>query len=117
MPKLQTAIRQEIDRLLKDGITADELKNAQQGYLQRQQVGRTRDSQLAAMLEKTMLTGRTMQFTADIEAKIGKLTEKQIQTALKKHINPKRLFVAEAGDFTKKPPAKTGKKKATTSRK
>jgi zinc protease len=117
MPKLRMAIRQEIDRLLKDGITATELKNAQQGYLQRQQVRRTRDDELAALLEQTMLTGRTMQFTADIEAKIGKLTERQIQTALKKHIDPQRLFIAEAGDFTKKPATKTGNKQPTTSRK
>jgi zinc protease len=108
MPKLQTAVRQEIDRLLKDGVTEKELDIAKRGYIQRQQVSRTNDAQLAALLEANMLADRDMSFTAAIERKIGQLTAKQVAEAMRKHIKPNGLFIVEAGDFSKKPATKAG---------
>lgn len=110
MPKLRTAVRQEIDRLLKDGVTEQELEIAKRGYIQRQQVTRTNDGQLASLLEANMLADRDMSFTAAIEQKIGKLTEKQVVAAMRKHIKPDSLFIVEAGDFSEKPAPKTPKK-------
>ena len=40
-----------------------------------------------------------MKFVADFEERVQKLTVEDVNAALKKHIDPKRLFVVMAGDF------------------
>ena len=42
-----------------------------------------------------------MQFQADLEQKIQALTPDAVVTALRKHVDPKRLSVVTAGDFAK----------------
>ncbi len=42
--KLETAVREEIDRARKDGFTADEVAAAKSGWLQSQQVSRSQDA-------------------------------------------------------------------------
>lgn len=97
--KVSQAIREELDRLLKDGVTSEELDQARRGYLQQQQVGRTRDGSLASLLDDTAYTGRTMAYYADLEKKISSLTPEQVQQALRKYVDPDRLVVVTAGDF------------------
>src|SRR5262249_31347648 len=50
MEKVQIAIDEEVDLLLKNGVTADELALAQRGYLQQHEVERTNDTSLAKIL-------------------------------------------------------------------
>lgn len=101
MSKVEVAVREEIERLLKDGPTADELKKAKEGYLQRQEVSRTDDGTLAQQLNTTLLTGRTMEFARDQEAKIAALTVEQVTATLRKYVDVKKLHVVTAGDFAK----------------
>lgn len=99
--KVRAAIKEEIDRLQKDGITPEELVSAKKGYLQQQQVGRTRDGRLAGALSSSLFVGRTMQFTADQEAKVSSLTVDEVNAAIRKYLSHDKLFVAMAGDFDK----------------
>jgi zinc protease len=96
------AINEEIAKLLKDGVNQTELENAVKGYLDGQKNSRTSDAALAGLLEQTSRTGRSLQFTAAIEAKIKALTPEQVNAALRKHIDPAKLNVVHAGDFEKK---------------
>ncbi len=105
-PKVVTAIREELDRLLKNGITADELERAKSGYLQQLQVSRTRDSSLASTLCDTAHVGRTMNYYADLERKITALTPEQVNETLRKRLDANRLVVVTAGDLR---PAAEGK--------
>lgn len=99
--KVETAVREEIETLLKNGPTEEELKKAKEGYLQRQEVSRTDDATLAQQLNTTLLVGRTMAFTRDQEAKIAALTAEEVTEALRKYVDVKRLHVVTAGDFAK----------------
>jgi len=101
VPKVRVAIREEMDRIRKDGITKDELQKAIASYIESQKVSRTNDSSLAMLLERNAEADRTMQFTADFEAKIRSLTVQQVNKAIRKYIDPKQLFIAAAGDFSK----------------
>jgi predicted Zn-dependent peptidase len=47
--------------------------------------------------------GRTLEFQAKFEKKIGELTREQVLEAAKKVLLTKRLVVVTAGDFAKKP--------------
>ena len=100
--KVAAGVDEELARLLRDGVKPDELQKAKTGYLQQQQVMRTTDAMLAASLAENIYLGRTMKFQADLEENIKKLTPDAVDTALRKHLDPKRLSVVTAGDFGKK---------------
>jgi zinc protease len=98
-PKVHEAIQDELKKLLENGITAEELEAAKAGYLQEQQVQRTEDRAIVQTLESYAFIGRDMKFVAEFEDKISKLTVEEVNAALKKHIDPQRLFIVQAGDF------------------
>jgi zinc protease len=99
MDRVVQAIREELVKLQKDGITAQELQRAQQGFLQSQEVSRTEDPHLARVLEDTAHSKRTMAYYANLEDAIRKLTPEQVIAAFRKHINTDHIFIATAGDF------------------
>lgn len=101
-PKVDAVIKEELDKLLKSGVTADEVARAKKGYLQSQHVQRTSDGQLAGLLGSTLYVDRTMKFYAEQEKQIESLTGEQIVAALRKYVDPKRLVVVTAGDFEAK---------------
>jgi zinc protease len=97
--RVEKAAREELERLLRDGVSAEELANAKQGYLQSQKVARSTDPALVGMLSNLRHLGRTMAFQAEVEDKIQALTPDQVQAAMNRHIDPKKLIVVTAGDF------------------
>ena len=97
--KVTSGIQEELARLLKEGVTAQELNAARDGYLQRQEVARTEDPNLARVLEDTLYTNRTMDYYTVMEQRIRSLTQDDIAEIWKKHIDPKKFFTAVAGDF------------------
>jgi len=109
------AIREELARFLKDGITEKELRSAQSGYLQRQESSRANDARLVGLLAATLHADRTMKYTAGLEQNIRSLTTAKVAEAIRRRIDPKTLFIALAGDFAAKPPT-TGKKKPGTTK-
>ncbi|REK12908.1 MAG: insulinase family protein [Planctomycetota bacterium] len=101
MDKVSTAIREELDRLLADGVTPSELAQAKQGYLQQQQVSRTSDATLAAILTENLEADRTMAFYGDLEKRISSLSPEQVLKALRTYVDPNKLVIVDAGDFAK----------------
>jgi zinc protease len=121
MDKVETAIREEIEKLLAEGATQEELDAAQKGYIERQTVERSDDKQLAAILTSTSYLDRTMSFYEKQEKAIQSLTTQQVHQALKKWIQPAHIAVVEAGDFqkaaaTEKPAASEKPEKNMTSK-
>ncbi len=103
--QVQTAIQEELTKLVENGITQQELDEAREGYLKEQQVRRTNDRSLATMLEAYAFIGRDLNFVASFEDKIRALTVEEVNAALKKNLKPERLFIVAAGDFAAKAPA------------
>ncbi len=97
--KVNTAINEELARLLSGGVTQAELDKAKQGYLQQQQVARTNDATLATVLAEGLFVDRTMAYYTDLEQKITAQTPQQVLDVLKKRIDPQRLVIIDAGDF------------------
>ena len=100
--RVEKAAQEELDRLLGNGVTKEELDKAVQGYLQSQKVGRSSDTALAGILSNLRHLGRTMVWQAELEKKIEALTPDQLRTALRRHIDPKKLVIVAAGDFETK---------------
>ncbi len=99
--RLVAVIREEIDLLLKDGITAAELENAKQGFLQSEQLERTQDSTLANVLASTIFANRTMTYYDKFEKELNQLDIESVNAALRKYIEPDRFVIVTAGDFAK----------------
>ena len=99
--KLEVAFKEEIDKALKDGFTADELKAAKSGYLQSRQVNRAQDAGLATSLSNNLYVNRTMQWDAEFEKNVEALTPEKVKAAMQKHIDYSKFTIIKAGDFSK----------------
>ena len=100
--KVVAGVNEEVDRLLRDGVTAVELKAAKAGFLQQEEIERATDSRLSRILAEDLYVGRTMEFQADLDRKLRDLTPEAVNAALRKILDPKKLTVVTAGDFKKK---------------
>jgi zinc protease len=103
MEHLAKDVREELDKLLQDGVTADEVEKARQGYLQAEKVGRSSDAALAGLLSGLTHLSRTMAWEAGFDKNIDSLTADKVTAAMKKHIDPKKLVIVQAGDFETRP--------------
>ena len=86
--------------LVAKGISDEELEQAKKGYLQSLAVQRTTDGSILGLLSSSTYEKTTMADQEKYEAAIRQLTAKQVGQALKKHIDPKRLLIITAGDFS-----------------
>ncbi|HLX22628.1 MAG TPA: pitrilysin family protein [Usitatibacter sp.] len=99
MSKVVSAMREEIDRALRDGFTDAEIVSAKSGILQARVQNRAQDGTLAGAWVANMHLGRTFQWSKDFEAKVLALTPAQVSAAFRKYVDPKRLSIVTAGDF------------------
>ncbi len=75
--KVQLGFSEEIDRLIKDGITQEELDNAINGWVQGQTVSRAKDRELSSLINNNIYYHRTMDFQKNLEKNIKKLKIKK----------------------------------------
>jgi zinc protease len=99
--KLEAAFKEEIERVLKDGFTAEEVVSAKSGYLQSQRTSRAQDPSLASRLASYLFLKRTLDWDGQMEQKIGALTPDQILAALRRHLDLSKMTIVKAGDFAK----------------
>ena len=99
LAKVKAAVAEEMSRLVKDGVTEQELADAKSGMLQNNLINRSQDASLAAALNGQLFQGRTMKFVADNEAKITVATVAEVNAAIVKYMDPAKLVHVYAGDF------------------
>ena len=99
--KLEKAFREEIERASKDGFTSEEFEAARAGWLKSQKVGRTNDASVASRLNQYLFMGRNMNWDADFENRVDKLTVADVNAAVKKYLDYSKMIVVKAGDFNK----------------
>ncbi|MBW7932646.1 MAG: insulinase family protein [Gemmatimonadaceae bacterium] len=102
--RLESAFGEEIGRWVKEGVTADELEKAKQAWLQARLQARARDAELVNRLSQQSFQGRTMAFDQTLEDRVAKLSLDEVNSAIKKFVNPAKFVVVKAGDFKGKPP-------------
>ncbi|MDB5240495.1 MAG: peptidase protein, partial [Spirosoma sp.] len=101
--KFSKAFREEVEKMVKDGVTDDEVKAAKSAMLQEKQVERSQDGILARRWSQylTRNEGRTFAYDANLIKKIESLTPQQVNAALKKYLKYDKLVMVQAGDFEK----------------
>ena len=102
--RLETAFREELDRVLKDGFTAEEVDKAKQGWLQQQLQNRSSDGFLVSLFSQQAVSGRTMTYNTQFEKWVADLTPNDVNGAMRKYIDQSKITIVKAGDFKNHPP-------------
>jgi len=97
--KLETGMREEINKAVKDGFTAAELEDGKKAYLQERQLERSQDNLLAQNLASNLFLGLNMQHSTEVEKKISALTVSDLKTAMQKYLAYEKMVRVFAGDF------------------
>ena len=95
------AVREEIDRMLKEGFTAKEVDDARNGLLQQRALTRSEDAALAGAWTAFRDVDRTFVFSQAFEERIRSLTPADLLAAVRRHIDPGKMTVVIAGDAKK----------------
>ncbi len=101
LEKLEAAFKEEINRVILEGFTEEEVSAAKSGWLQNRNVSRAQDNYLASTLNGNLFLKRTLNWEQELEEKIAGLTIEQIHEAMKRHIKLENISMVKAGDFTK----------------
>ena len=101
--RVVAAFREEVDKALTWGFTAEEVEAAKRGYLDGAQRQRSDDRAVASLLNISLFLDRTMEFVAQQEAAIEALTPDDLLAAMRRHIDPEKTSIFRAGDFANKP--------------
>jgi len=99
--KVEAATREELQRAIDGGFTAEEVAAAKSGWLQSRKVDRSEDGGLASTLAQRDYDDHTLAYDADLEKKVAALTPAEIQEALKRNFDLSQLSIVKAGDFKK----------------
>jgi zinc protease len=96
---LESAFREEIAKVLKDGYTEKEIEEAKKGIIQNGQVMRAQDGAVMDKLSNYQLFGRTFKYDAEFENRIKALTNNDILAAMRKYVVPEKISIVKAGDY------------------
>ena len=99
--RVETDVREELDRLLKNGFEDKEVEEARQGVLQSRLLARSDDAAVAAAWVSNLDLGRTFAFSQQLEEKLRALTADQMTQVLRRYIDPQQLTIVIAGDSRK----------------
>ena len=99
--RLTRAFDEEIARVLKSGVTAEELSKAKNGWLQEYAQERSNDDELASQIAAHDELHRTFKYDADLERRVRDVTIAQVNAALRKYLVPSSFTKVRAGDFDK----------------
>ncbi len=99
--KADKAALEELEKIIKEGVSAADLQAARKALLQDQQRERGSDSSLLTTLSTGLYLGRTMDYYAKQEKAIAALPLDAVNRALRTYLVPGRLIIIRAGDFQK----------------
>jgi zinc protease len=99
--RLDSALHDEINKILTSGFTADELAKTKAGWLQERKTELGSDEDLASLLASYMEQGKDLDFYISFEDKAGALTLEQVNAVVRKYIRPDKLILVYAGTFEK----------------
>jgi zinc protease len=100
--RFEQAVREELDRMLKDGLSEKEIADAKNGLLQERLMGRSADGTVASAWTSYLDLGRTFtSYSLAFEDRIRSLTPAEVNAALRRHVDPAKMTVVVAGDASK----------------
>ncbi|HEU4904314.1 MAG TPA: pitrilysin family protein, partial [Flavisolibacter sp.] len=99
--RIDTALRQEIDKAIKGGFTKDELEKSVGSLLEQNKTSLGSNEFLANLLRSYLRDERDLADFLQFENKVKALTPNAVNAALRKYFDPSKLVIIYAGDFAK----------------
>lgn len=99
--KAEVALYEEIDRVLKDGFTQQELDEAKKGFIEYRAVNRSQDNLIAYHWVNMMNEGEDWSEAQKRDENVRNMTLEQVNAAFRKMVNRNALTVVLAGDQKK----------------
>ena len=98
--KLVASAREELEKSLKEGFTADEVEKAKTAWLQSRFQVRAEDRSLVGMMLLRSEFGMTFDsWDGDIERRTAKLTVADVNAAWRRYVSAQKVAWVVAGDF------------------
>ncbi|MFL9922872.1 pitrilysin family protein [Herbaspirillum lusitanum] len=101
LDKVDAAVKDELQRVVREGFTQEELDRAKSGILQQRNQARAQDGSIATGWTALLDLDRDFLWQQQMDERIAALTLAQVNTALRRHIDPARISVAIARDEVK----------------
>jgi zinc protease len=100
--KVETALIEELEKVLADGFTQEEFDAARQGWLEGRQLSRSQDGNLAGALAQNLYFDRTFQFDQELEYRVRTITLNEVNQAIRDRLDLKKMTIVKGGDFANK---------------
>lgn len=97
--KVEAAFKEEVEGLLKEGLTQKELDDAKQSLLNYRRLSRAQDGNLAGALASNLKLKRTFAISQKVDDQIAAATLEQVNAAMRKHLKPGTFVFGFGGDF------------------
>lgn len=99
--KVEHAYQDELQRALASGFTAEELAAAKTGFQQTRQLRFADDGGIASALMAHLYINRDLFWDEKFDQAIQSLSSEQIKTVMSRYIDPGKMILVQAGDFSK----------------
>lgn len=97
--KVEQGVREEVARVLKEGVTQQEVESARQALLNFRRLGRAQDAQLAGQLATNLYLDRTFAISQKVDEEIARLNAEEVNAALRRNLHPELFVTGVGGDF------------------
>ncbi|WP_034298695.1 pitrilysin family protein [Herbaspirillum sp. RV1423] len=104
LDKVDAAIREELQRLVREGFTQEELERAKSGIRQQREQARAQDDTVSNGWVDLLDLDRTYAWAAQLDRRIAVLTLDQVNEAMRRRIVPEKMSVVIARDESKAKP-------------
>ncbi len=101
-----TSTRREIEKWWKEGVTPAELAARKTNMIGSYQVGLSTTEGMGNAMLQTVNRGKPLSWLDDYPRMIQALTAEQVNAAIRRHVDPQKLVLVEAGTFEATPAVK-----------
>jgi len=98
--RVEAALIEELERVIAEGFSQEELDAAKQGWLESRQLSRAQDGNLAGGISQNLYFDRSFAFDAELEEQVRALTLADVDQAVRDRIDLSKLTIVKAGDFS-----------------
>ncbi len=109
--RLDSALRQEVDKAIKGGFTQDELSKSITSWMEQNKSSLGVNENLAGIIRSFLQNDRDLIQYTEFENKIKALNTEAVNAALRKYFDKAKLVMVYGGDFEKGKTEKPGDKK------
>ena len=99
--RIEQGFAEELQRFVRDGITAAELNTAKKAMRAASNTWRANDASVAGAWARYLERSRSFRWNAELDARVAALSLEQVNNAIRKWIDPARINWSLAGTFDK----------------